>query len=274
MDRISEKQSADGAFERAQADGERTRLARHTQLAVGMPRTTRRFLGVGLGLAMVFGIPGCHKSAQGAAAQSAIDQNGADPADANMASASGGSSAGQPAQVLGESAQGQDQQQGEDYSQQQAAPIVRQAPDSGQQSNDNGAANNGSGDNAQLSDQQATDLYADDLTDAQASQPPPPLPDYDQPPAPDPDYLWTPGYWDTTGFQAAGWTRRMRARCGPRATGDSMAGPIASTMVTGGCISASMAAWITVTAMSGMDTMAATGTADTSSTTRQSHGLT
>jgi hypothetical protein len=28
-----------------------------------------------------------------------------------------------------------------------------------------------------------------------ASQPPPPLPEYDQPPAPGDDYLWTPGYW-------------------------------------------------------------------------------
>ena len=28
-----------------------------------------------------------------------------------------------------------------------------------------------------------------------ASQPPPPLPDYDQPPVPGGDYIWTPGYW-------------------------------------------------------------------------------
>ena len=30
----------------------------------------------------------------------------------------------------------------------------------------------------------------------QASQPPPPLPDYSQPPAPGDNYIWTPGYWD------------------------------------------------------------------------------
>ena len=30
----------------------------------------------------------------------------------------------------------------------------------------------------------------------QASEPPPPLPDYSQPPAPGDDYVWTPGYWD------------------------------------------------------------------------------
>ena len=29
----------------------------------------------------------------------------------------------------------------------------------------------------------------------QASEPPPPLPDYTQPPAPGDDYVWTPGYW-------------------------------------------------------------------------------
>ena len=29
----------------------------------------------------------------------------------------------------------------------------------------------------------------------EASQAPPPLPDYDQPPAPGDDYVWTPGYW-------------------------------------------------------------------------------
>ncbi len=30
----------------------------------------------------------------------------------------------------------------------------------------------------------------------QASEPPPPLPDYEQPPCPGDDYMWTPGYWD------------------------------------------------------------------------------
>ena len=152
-------------------------------------------MGAGLGIALALSIPGCHKSAQAAGSQSAVDQNSGDPADANMAQAGdGGNSSAQPAQALGESAQDPGQQQGEDTSQQPPAPIVRQAPDSGQQSYDNGAAANG-GDNGQLSDQQAADDYANDLTDAQASEAPPPLPEYDQPPAPYPDYLWTPGYW-------------------------------------------------------------------------------
>lgn len=32
--------------------------------------------------------------------------------------------------------------------------------------------------------------------DETASEPPPPMPDYDQPPCPGDDYIWTPGYWD------------------------------------------------------------------------------
>src|ERR1700733_7849393 len=97
---------------------------------------------------------------------------------------SGGYAPGQPSQVLGQNQQYTGQQQGEDYSQQQPAPIVRQAP-GGDQSYDNGA----------MTDNQPADVYAADLTDEQAADPPPPLPEYDQPPAPDPDYLWTPGYW-------------------------------------------------------------------------------
>jgi hypothetical protein len=36
---------------------------------------------------------------------------------------------------------------------------------------------------------------ADESAGMQATEPPPPLPDYDQPPAPEPDYIWTPGVW-------------------------------------------------------------------------------
>jgi hypothetical protein len=126
---------------------------------------------------MAWGLAGCHKTPP-ATSDTTVDQNGVDPADANMAPVSGDGSA--PAQVLGQNAQYQPQQQGEDYSQQQAAPIERVAPGAGDQS---------------YSDSEQSDPYASDLTDEQATQPPPPLPEYDQPPAPDPDYLWTPGYW-------------------------------------------------------------------------------
>ncbi|MGA2878641.1 MAG: hypothetical protein ABSG13_06795 [Bryobacteraceae bacterium] len=36
----------------------------------------------------------------------------------------------------------------------------------------------------------------------EASEPPPPLPEYDQPPAPGDDYIWTPGYW---GYASSGY---------------------------------------------------------------------
>src|SRR5580700_1259513 len=35
----------------------------------------------------------------------------------------------------------------------------------------------------------------EDQGEVQASEAPPPLPDYEQPPCPDAGYLWTPGYW-------------------------------------------------------------------------------
>ena len=42
----------------------------------------------------------------------------------------------------------------------------------------------------------ATDQDVSDAEEAvQASEPPPPLPEYSQPPCPGDDYIWTPGYW-------------------------------------------------------------------------------
>jgi hypothetical protein len=137
-----------------------------------------RAMGFALGVALLGTLAGCHKTpAQSTTTVAPVDQDAGDPADANMAPVSGS----QPAQVLAQNEQYQPQQQGQDYAPgQQAAPIVRQAPGTDDHSYDN---------------QQAEDAYAADLTDAEASQPPPPLPEYEQPPAPDPDYLWTPGYW-------------------------------------------------------------------------------
>jgi len=123
-------------------------------------------LTFGLSAAMVAGFAGCHGNSASASDQSGavpVAQSGTDPAAANVASASG-----QPAQVLAQNEQYAPQQQGEDYAPAQVAPGY-----------DNGQGN-----------------YADtDLTDEQANEAPPPLPEYDQPPAPDPDYIWTPGYW-------------------------------------------------------------------------------
>jgi hypothetical protein len=127
-------------------------------------------LGLGLGVALAWGVAGCHKTAA---------QDSSDPANANLAAADSGA----PAQALGQNEQGPNQSQGEDYSQQQPpAPIERQAPGGYYDPNAGNA-------------DQPQDIYDSDLTDEQASEPPPPLPDYEQPMAPGPDYLWAPGYW-------------------------------------------------------------------------------
>lgn len=42
---------------------------------------------------------------------------------------------------------------------------------------------------------QGYDQGYDDTAEDVASQPPPPIPDYEQPPVPGDDYIWTPGYW-------------------------------------------------------------------------------
>jgi hypothetical protein len=144
----------------------------------------RIFSAAILGVALVW-MAGCHKNAPDSSSSATPGQDAGDPANANMATVNGNQA---PAQVLGQNAQYSAQQSGEDYSQQPPAPVERVAPGSGQPAPgyDNGG---------QLSDQQAADLYSSDLTNEQASDPPPPLPEYDQPPAPEPDDLWTPGYW-------------------------------------------------------------------------------
>ena len=130
----------------------------------------RTLLGLGLGVALAWGVAGCHKNAA---------QDSSDPANVNLAAADTGA----PAQALGQNEQGPNQSQSEDYSQQQPpAPIERQAPGGYYDPNAGNA-------------DQPQDIYDSDLTDEQASEPPPPLPDYEQPMAPGPDYIWAPGYW-------------------------------------------------------------------------------
>ena len=114
---------------------------------------------------LVIGLLACNK-AQDQSAQNSPDQTGnvtaaGDPANGNLAAAS---------------------------TDQYAAPVQQTPPvaASGESYAPPPAADYGSD-------------YAQDASyqqPVQASQPPPPLPDYDQPPAPGDDYVWTPGYWN------------------------------------------------------------------------------
>ncbi len=153
----------------------------------------RRVLSLSLGAALVWSAAGCHRTAQVHAAQT-----GADPANGNFAPVNG------PEPAQGQSYQNESQQQAQDYGQQPAAPIVRQPPSGGSQpgyDNSQPAYDNGqpgyvdNGQTGSYDDQDAQDVLEADLSEEEASEPPPPLPDYEQPPCPNPDYIWTPGYW-------------------------------------------------------------------------------
>jgi len=155
----------------------------------------------GLGLALLWGGIGCHRSVQ--AQDSAFSyQRDADaqqnqPGNGNLAPVDGQ----YPAQNEAQQQAAQYQQGGN-----QGAPIERRyaGADSNGYPQDGAYPQNGTysqnGDpNAAPDDQEATDeaqaVYEADVTGEEASEPPPPLPDYDQPPPPDEDYIWTPGYW-------------------------------------------------------------------------------
>lgn len=111
----------------------------------------------------VLGASGCHSNQQAAdnsnQTQNGQQQDAADPAAANVAPVASGGTEGPPAQEA--------EDQG--YSQQA----------SGQPSQDDTA------------DEAEYGIPPEDT----ASQPPPPLPDYDQPPCPGDGYIWAPGYW-------------------------------------------------------------------------------
>ena len=143
----------------------------------------RLLLGAALGAGLVvFGLAGCHSNPASTTDTSAAasDPNAVDPTAANSAPVDNST------QVAGAQQQAQPSEQG--YT--PAAPIERRRPSS---SNDQGASDqsydNGSQDNS------AEQGYNATLSDIQAPQPPPPLPEYSQPPDPDPNYIWTPGYW-------------------------------------------------------------------------------
>jgi hypothetical protein len=157
----------------------------------------RLLLGVALGASLgVMGLAGCHSNpatpADGTTAAS--DPNAPDPTAANMAPVD--NSTPNSTQVAGYQQQAQPSQQ--TYSNSAPAPIERRAPaSSGQSYSDQSYADQNQGyDNTQ--DDNAEQGYNATLSDIEAPQPPPPLPEYSQPVAPDPNYIWTPGYWSYT----------------------------------------------------------------------------
>jgi WXXGXW repeat (2 copies) len=116
-----------------------------------------------LALAVLLWTAGC-KSNQDQNAASAGQDASSDPASANLA----------PVSTAPE-----------------AAPSGSQQP-----APDNGA------DNGQGPSDSSDDSYYGEQPADTASEPPPPLPEYEQPACPGDDYIWTPGYWGyvSTGY--------------------------------------------------------------------------
>jgi len=170
---------------------------------IRQPISTRT--AVGLGVALLWTAIGCHRATAHAQDSAFSYQGGAQ--DSNQPDYSN------LAPVDGQyPAQNEAQQQAYQYSQggypqagasqgnypqnsyPQGAPVERPYPGA----DPNGYPQNGDP-NTYYDDQAATEqaqaVYEADLTDEEAAEPPPALPDYDQPPPPDEDYIWTPGYW-------------------------------------------------------------------------------
>jgi len=145
---------------------------------------------VGLSVAFIWGALGCNRGTVHAQ-DSAFSYQGS-------AQDQGQPDYGNLAPVDGQypNAQNESQQQAYQYQQGGGAPVERRYP--GADPNDGGYPPNGDP-NAYADDQEAMDqaqaVYEADLTDEEATEPPPALPDYEQPPPPDEDYIWTPGYW-------------------------------------------------------------------------------
>ena len=151
----------------------------------------RLLLGAALGAGLaVFSLAGCHSNPATPSTDTsanATDPNAVDPTAANSAPVDNST------QVAGAQQEAQPSEQG--YTPQPAAPIERRRPRSSNSSDqsysDQGSQNSDNG----SQDYNAEQGYNATLSDIQAPQPPPPLPEYSQPPDPDPNYIWTPGYW-------------------------------------------------------------------------------
>ena len=156
--------------------------------------------GAVLGLAVMVGASGCKSNQTANAPAPIVDANGGpDPATVNNAPVNGAASGQtgyavsapasprQPARVLGQQAYAPPPtSSGEQYPE-QTAPAYP----AGQGQPYPAGSNGGAGDYDAAYDQQV-DAGQDALY---ASQPPPPLPEYQQPELTDPGDQWTPGYW-------------------------------------------------------------------------------
>jgi hypothetical protein len=121
-----------------------------------------------LPLAIVLSTTGCHKNpalVQADNNQAGAQDQASDPAATNLPPAADNSGAPESASS--------------------AAPSSQQSPPPPDQSNAS----------YQSPDQSSYDPGYGEQPEYTASQPPPPLPDYDQPPVPGDGYIWTPGYW-------------------------------------------------------------------------------
>jgi hypothetical protein len=142
-----------------------------------------------LGASVCLGLAGCRSNSAAAP--------DADPADINNVQAA--EQQGQPQDANGQvPAPQQSAQNPATSAPVQTAPAPRYrdsdqrtyAPDPGYDNQGNN--NQGNNDQDYGSDNSYEQGYEQGVA---ASQPPPPLPDYDQPQCPEPGYLWTPGYW-------------------------------------------------------------------------------
>lgn len=183
----------------------RNRAGQDEQTASGTAQSgwgIRTRAAAGLALTMLWGGIGCHHStvhAQDSAFSypSDIPQDQNQPGNGNLAPVDGQ----YPTQNEAQQQAAQYQQGG--YQPQgvyQGAPVERRYASADSSGYAQGGAYPQNDDpNASYDDQAAMDdaqaVYEADVTGEEASQPPPPLPDYDQPPPPEEDYIWTPGYW-------------------------------------------------------------------------------
>jgi hypothetical protein len=157
-------------------------------------------LGAGIGM---MGLAGCHSNTATTTnpdgTTASTDPNAVDPTAANSAPVDNST------QVAGVQQSAEPTQQA--YSNAAPAPVERRAPSSSSSSASQSSGSQTSSDQGYAApapsqgydnsqDYNAEQGYDATLSDVQAPQPPPPLPEYAQPPAPDPNYIWTPGYWN------------------------------------------------------------------------------